>query len=152
MTDAQEGSESDGIALRVVFDERVPKPSLRALSAAIFDMNLVYELGVILSDADYDNYRFSPMRFWRRDGRPIRREHLALVVQVEHRSPLSLLLLVPGAVVTASGGLWALWQLFERVIDRPLNRQLLEMRCGESFTRRRRPVSTIERRSTSKSR
>lgn len=133
--------DAPGMLLRVGFEERVSVPSLRGMSAAFFDFNLVYELGLILSNPAYSDYTFSPMRFWRRDGRPIREEHLARVVRLRRESPVDLLIAIPTAAAIGSGGLWAFWQMLERILDRPLNRAILESKVLQAEAETRKAVA-----------
>lgn len=144
MSDVPRPSAPVAVRLGVRFEQRAPTPSLRGLSAALFDFNLVYELGVILSDPAYSNYTFSPMRFWRRDGRPLRQEHLARVLAVRHESPMDLLIGIPAAVAATGGGLWAFWQMLERILDRPLNREILTSKMQRAVAEARKATADAQ--------
>lgn len=132
MSDRPIRGQDGYVALSVGFQERIPVPTLAGVSAALYDFNLLYELGLVLSDPDYTGRSFSPIAFWRRNGRRIESEHRMLVKRLTHASPLELVVLIPTAVAATGGGLWAFWQMIERVIDRPLNRAILEAKLRES--------------------
>lgn len=131
MSDGQWTDEVESVGLSIGYEQRVPVPTLAGLSAALYDFNLLYELGLIISDPNYAELSFSPIGFWRRNGRRIRSEHRMRVKSLAHESPLELAVLIPTAVAATGGGLWAFWQMIERVIDRPINRALLEAKLEE---------------------
>lgn len=69
-----------------------------------------------------------------------------LVLRVRYLSPLELVFLIPGAIVAAGGGLWALVQAFERVRNHGLHRELLEIeRDTKAIERELARVEYLER-------
>lgn len=132
MSDNPRRGQDGYVGLSVGFQERIPVPTLAGVSAALYDFNLLYELGLVLSVPDYAGRSFSPIAFWRRNGRGIESEHRMLVKGLTHDSPLELAVLIPTAVAATGGGLWAFWQMIERVIDRRLNRAILVAKLREA--------------------
>lgn len=58
--------------------------------------------------------------------RPLRDEDV-LVMRASYASPFEVVFLIAGGMVVSGGGLWALVQAIERVINIPVNRQILKI-------------------------
>lgn len=133
MSDRRSTADREGLHLRIGFASRIETPTLAGVSASLYDFNILYELGVLLSDSSYAGLTFSPISFWGRNGRRIRPEHRLRVKELRQESPLELAIVIPAGIAAAGGGLWAFWQLIERVLDRRLNRAILEAKLTETL-------------------
>ena len=118
--------EPDGpqIIARLDFTEN-PYPFFLSVSSLFTDLELAHDLGVLLTYADYEGYRFG-QRFWMRNGRPLDPIHRLRTLTVVKQSPLGLEL-----IIAAAGGLWVLVQIIDKVANWKLNRQKVELEVAK---------------------
>jgi len=96
-------------------------PLLLDVSSLMYDLVLAHDFGVILTEEEYSDYKFSQY-FWYRQGRPIKPYHKIRTSRMIKESPLVL-----EVVITSIGGIWVLLQIIEKVQNWPLNRQKLKL-------------------------
>jgi len=111
---------SENIAARLVFEERAT-PLLLDVSSLFYDIELLHDLGVLVWDSEYRDFRFSRY-FWYRNGRPLRSRDRLRVSRMELASPLSVEL-VFGSVAAV----WVFVQLADKVANWRLNRRKLAL-------------------------
>lgn len=92
-------------------------PFLLDITSLLYDLELAYDFGVLLTEKDYLEFEFSRY-FWYRAGRPLRANHRIRAATITKTSPLTIEL-IPGSIV----GLWALVQIIQTVYNWPLNRE-----------------------------
>jgi hypothetical protein len=97
------------------------QPSLLRVTAILYDLTLLHELSVLLTDPEFRGYSFDQF-FWRRNGRPLDEDQRLIVDSLVVESPLKL-----GAglkhSVTMIGALWVFVQGIEKVSTIDLQRQ-----------------------------
>jgi hypothetical protein len=81
------------LQIRLTFEER-EETYLLDISSLLYDLELLYDLSVLVGADEYAHYRFT-RGFWYRSGRPIRDEHRLRAGAISRGSPLLLELLVP---------------------------------------------------------
>ena len=102
------------------FSEGKP-PLLRDVTNLLYDLDLAYEFGVLLTEREYRKFKFSQY-FWFRKGRPISDEHRLQADRIALQSPLDL-----GVVAASLGGIWILLQIIERVQNWSMAREKLQL-------------------------
>ena len=106
--------------LRLEFTEE-KEPYLLDVSSMLYDLGLAHDLSVLLSQPEYESYRFTRY-FWFRNNRPIKRSHRIRTVRISKQSPLLLEVVIP-----MLGAILILIQIFEKVSNWKLNREKLEL-------------------------
>ena len=106
--------------LRLQFAEE-KYPLLLDISSLLYDLELTYDFGVILTEEEYLEYKFSS-DFWYRAGRNIRPYHQIRTARITKESPLILEI-----ILGSLGGLWGLMQMIEKVSNWRLNREKLRL-------------------------
>lgn len=96
-------------------------PDLLDVSSLLYDLELSHDYGVVLSEKEYQHYKFSRY-FWYRNGRPIEGYHRVKAARIIKKSPLELTV-----VIASVGALWVLVQIIEKVANWPLNRKKLKL-------------------------
>jgi hypothetical protein len=95
-------------------------PDLLDVSSLLYDLELSHDYGVILSEIEYQEYKFTRY-FWYRNGRPIEKYHHIKVLRLNKKSPLELTLLI-----SSIGALLILLKIIEKVSNWSLNREKLK--------------------------
>jgi hypothetical protein len=85
----------------------------------MYDLELLYDLQVLLHQGDYAEYRFSTAFFYR-NGRPLKSEHRLRTARISKGSPLEVELLTEGAKIAV---VWAFLQALMKIESFRLNRQ-----------------------------
>lgn len=112
---------TEAISLRLEFDG--PKyPSFSSISSLFYNLELLHDFSVISSYNDYYTYNIDNQFFMYKSGRPIKPEHMARIGGISKNSPLSIEL-----VIVALGGLWALVQTVDKVLNWKFNREKLRL-------------------------
>jgi len=106
------------ISVRLTFVEG-PTPPLLAVSSLLYDLELVHDLGILVTDERYAGYEFTQF-FYRRNGRPLLGDHRLKARSIQLQSPLALELIFGGIAAV-----WALVQVAEKARDWRLNRRKL---------------------------
>ena len=107
---------SQSLLMRFHFDE--PRyPQLMTITSTLYDLELAYDLSVILAYPEYGERKFGP-HFWYRSARRIDEKHRLRAGTIIRQSPLLLEL-----IVTAVGAAWVLVQILDRVSNWRLNRE-----------------------------
>src|SRR5438132_56717 len=93
-------------------------PLLLDVNTLMYDLELLYDLQVLLYEKDYANYSFSTAFFYR-NGRPLKLEHRLRTVRISKDSPLELVLTYGAKIVV----MWAFLQALMKIESFRLNRQ-----------------------------
>ena len=112
------------IIARFSFEE-APYPFFLSVSSLFYDLELAHDLGVLVTYMAYDSYKFG-QDFWTRNGRPLEAAQRLRTFEIVKQSPLVLEL-----VITAVGGVWALTQIIDKVVNWKLNRNKLELEVAK---------------------
>lgn len=83
-------------------------PLLLDVSSLMYDLVLAHDFGVILTEEEYSDYKFSQY-FWYRQGRSIKPYHRIRTSRIIKESPLVL-----EVVIASTGGIWVLLQIIEK--------------------------------------
>ena len=105
--------------------EEAPYPFFLSVSSLFYDLELAHDLGVLVTYMAYDSYKFG-QDFWTRNGRPLEVAQRLRTFEIVKQSPLVLEL-----VITAAGGVWALTQIIDKVVNWKLNRNKLELEVAK---------------------
>jgi hypothetical protein len=100
-------------------------PALIDVTSFLYDWNLLYEFSRIVVDPRYADFKFSRFSAYR-GAKRIRAEDRLEVQRLRVESPIELITIV-AAVPAAATTLWVMTQLFEKIVNFPLNRKLLEL-------------------------
>lgn len=100
------------------------KALLLDVSSLLYDFELLYDFLVLSNLEEYKEYRFSQY-FWYRNGRPLKDFDRLRLVEIRKSSPLILGIGIGAFVLSQI--LVPLLTIFERISDRKLNRQKLEL-------------------------
>ncbi len=100
-------------------------PALIDLTYFLHDLNLLYEFSRVVVDPKYSDYRFSRF-FAYRNRRRIEPSDQLSVERLSKESPL-LIIAVVAALPSAAATLWALVQIFEKIANFGLNREILRL-------------------------
>jgi hypothetical protein len=111
-------------ALTLGFSESKP-PFLQDVSNLLFDLELAYDFGVILTEPEYSQYKFGRY-FWYRNKWRLYEKHRLQAVEIELHSPLFLKLVAPSLA-----GLAGLLQIIQMVSNWSLNREKLELEVSK---------------------
>ena len=106
------------LQLRFVEDKY---PLLLDVCSLMYDLVLAHDFGVILTEKEYSDYKFSQY-FCYRQGRPIKPYHRIRTSRIIKESPLAL-----EVILGSIGGIWVLLQIIAKVQNWPLNRQKLKL-------------------------
>ena len=112
------------IRVKLVFREE-KSPYLLDISSLLYDFELLHDFSLILFAEDYYGYRFTRY-FWRRKGRPLKREHKIRAYRIIKESPLTVELIL-SSIAVLSGAFWILVQAIEKISNWRLNREKLEL-------------------------
>lgn len=104
------GRESDSVALFDVVN-------------FLFDFNVAYEIGRLATDPNHESFRFSPYVFFRK-GRPLRVDERLRLKTLNHGSPTKLVARLT-ATSLAIGSIWAIVQIYCKVVDHPVEHRRL---------------------------
>jgi len=111
--------------LRLIFKEYEKTPLLSDFSYLLYNLELLYDLSLILYAEEYATYKFSPF-FWFRKGRPIKIYHKLRVARIVKESPLTIELIVAG-IPTILGAIYLALQIIEKIWNMKLNREKLKL-------------------------
>jgi hypothetical protein len=100
-------------------------PALIDVSSFLYDFNLLYEFSRIVVDPQYALYKFSSFSGYR-NAKRVHPEDRLEVQSLSIESPFELITLVAAAPAAAMT-LWVLAQTFEKVVNFPLNREILKL-------------------------
>jgi len=100
-------------------------PALTDISYFLHDFNLFYEFTRVIADPKYRNYHFSRF-FTYRNRRRIDEPDQLSVERLSKESPL-LIIVAVAALPSAAGTIWALVQIFEKIANLGLNREILKL-------------------------
>lgn len=112
--------KAQNIRMRLVFRE-ARTPYLLDISSLLYDFELMHDFCLLLYEEEYSDYRFSNF-FWFRKGRPIASTHRLRAAKIIKESPLTVELIVSGALLT-SGALWALLKIIDEISNREFRRE-----------------------------
>jgi hypothetical protein len=112
------------IELRLVAEER-EAPTLPEITNFLYDFNLIYEVGRLATDPEYDSFHFSRYIYFRK-GRPLHDRDRLIVRQLRQESPLLLIAEIAAAGGTGFGAVWAVIQTIEKISNWRLNREKLK--------------------------
>lgn len=92
----------------------------------LHDLNLLYEISRVATDANYDNYPISQLTVHRGDRTlvHIRDEDRLYMETISKKSPMELATVVL-AVPAAVGAIWGIVQIFDKAVNFRLNRRKL---------------------------
>lgn len=96
-------------------------PDLLDISSLLYDFELSHDYGLILSEKEYREYRFSQY-FWYRYGRPVQAHHRVKAVRIIKESLFEITV-----IITSLGALWILIQIIDKIVNWPLNREKLKL-------------------------
>jgi hypothetical protein len=101
-------------------------PRLVDVDGFLHDLNILYEISRVATDANYDNYPMSQLTVHRGDRLlvHIRDEDRLYMESISKQSPMELATVV-FAVPAAVGAIWGMVQIFEKVVNFRLNRRKL---------------------------
>jgi hypothetical protein len=122
------------IEVKFVFSDEV-KPFLLDISSLLYDLELLYDIAVIISLDEYADYKFTRF-FWYRNGRTIKDEYRIRTIRIIKDSPLTIELIF-GAIEA----FWLLIQAIEKIDNWRLNRQKLKLEVGKM--RKENQIATI---------
>jgi hypothetical protein len=133
--------------MTLVFEEE-EKPYLLDISSLLYDFELLHDFSLLLCAEEYFEYHFSQY-FWYRNGRQIKSYHKLRAARIVKQSPLTIELIMADAVA-ASGALWILVQIIERISNWKLDRKKLQLEIKklqkeiEDSTEQRMPETNLE--------
>jgi hypothetical protein len=110
------------IALR---GEEGDYPAVTDVSYLLYDFNLLYEFSRIIVDPKYEGYRFSRYSGYR-NAKRVQPDDRLEVESLRVGSPFlltTILIAAPAAV----GALWVLTQTLEKIVNFPINRDILKL-------------------------
>ncbi len=116
-------AEQTNVTIRLEFGVE-EKALLLDVSSLLYDFELLYDFLVLSTLEEYKEYRFSQY-FWYRNGRPLEDFDRLRLVEIRKSSPLILCIGIGAFVLSQI--LLPLFTIFERISDRKLNRQKLEL-------------------------
>ncbi len=111
--------------IHLLGDER-DYPDLDQTSTFLYDFNLLYEFSRVVVDPRYSSYKFTRFSSYRNDRRLEEIDKLKIVA-LRQESPLALIAALAALTSAAAGALWATVQTIERISNRGLNREILEL-------------------------
>src|SRR5262249_42989924 len=97
-------------------------PLLVDVSSFLYDFNLAYEVPRIVTDQRYSGFVFSRPPW----PSPLPDEDRIRIVSLQEHSPLIFLAAV-AAAPAAVGAIWGLVQIVDKIMNWPLNRQILKL-------------------------
>jgi hypothetical protein len=100
-------------------------PALTDISYLLYDFNLLYEFSRIIVDPKYEGYKFSRYSGYRNAKRVLLDDRLE-VESLRVESPF-LLITILIAAPAAIGTLWVLTQTLEKIVNFPINRDILKL-------------------------
>lgn len=115
-----ETNKKNHFVLKLLFIEDKYLPLLDVCSL-MYDIVLAHDLGVILTEKEYSDYKFGRF-FWYRGGRPLKPYHSLRTLRIIKESPLVL-----EVVLTSIGGIWILLQIINKIQNWSLNREKLKL-------------------------
>ena len=111
--------------LRLVFEEYEKTPLLSDFSYLLYNLELLYDLSLILYAEEYATYKFSPF-FWFRKGRPIKSYHKLRVARIVKESPLTIELIFD-CISAILGAIYLMLQIIEKIWNLKLKREKLKL-------------------------
>jgi hypothetical protein len=100
-------------------------PALIDISSFLYDFNLLYEFSRLVVDPKYVEYKFSRFSSYRNAQRLSSEDRLG-VESLHVGSPIEILAIVL-AMPSSAGALWAFTQVFEKIANFRINRDILKL-------------------------
>lgn len=107
--------------LHLQFDHANKFPEIQDVTALLYDIELVHDFALLVSEEEYSSFRFT-RHFLYRNGRPIRQCHKARIMRISLGSPIILEIIIP-SIATIMGIL----KILELLSNRKLKREKLEL-------------------------
>lgn len=100
-------------------------PAVTDISYLLYDFNLLYEFSRIIVDPKYEGYKFSRYSGYRNAKRVLPDDRLEVeTLRVESPFLLTAILIAAPAAI---GALWVLTQTLEKIVNFPINRDILKL-------------------------
>ena len=93
------------------------------VTSFLYDFNLTYEVLRLATDPDHKEYQFSD-ETWSKKHRDLPPDQQLHALKLRQESPLELIAATT-AIATGVGAVWGLVQIAERILNWPLNREIL---------------------------